>query len=244
MLLLAPSRHSRSPTTCWPSLCSEHPHATTSLHCTPAAHDWPAKCPLLTTPRRTLITSIHPHPMYANAAIQFRDPFAARDSTINRQPHTYGQSRANWASYSNNQDLSRALTPPPDMNSVSHASQHAGRQEHGQHYNSHVSAHSTYRAPVASYSSYQPSANSNTAESKVSPTMQTRLPALDSANDSQSRPHKPNNNAIAPSFQIPKSVNDSGGSLSELAAEVSLCRSTSVLNEYTDLISDHMSFLV
>lgn len=159
--------------------------------------------------------------MYANAAIQFRDPFAARDSTINRQPHTYGQSRANWASFSSNQDLNRALTPPSDMNSVSHASQHAGRQEHGQHYNSHMSAHSTYRAPVASYASYQPSGNSNAAESKVSPTMQTRQPALDSANDSQSRPYKPNNNAIAPSFQIPKSVNDSGGSLSELAAEVS-----------------------
>lgn len=158
--------------------------------------------------------------MYANAAIQFRDPFAARDSTINRQPHNHGQSRANWASYSSNQGLSRALTPPPDMNNVSHASQYAGRQEHGQHYNNHMPVQSTYRAPVASYP-YQPTADSTAAEKKSSPAMQSRLPPLDSANDSQSRSHKPSHSAIAPSFQIPKSVNDSGGSLSELAAEVS-----------------------
>lgn len=164
--------------------------------------------------------------MYANASIQFRDPFAARDSTINRQPHNYASSRANWAPYSNNsQDLSRALTPPPDMNNVSHAT-HVTHQEHGQRYNNHMSTQSAYnRAPLAQYPSYEPSSNNHVAESrdaKVSPATQTRVAALDSAVETHSRVHKPNHNAIAPSFQIPKSVNDSGGSLSELAAEVSL----------------------
>lgn len=173
------------------------------------------------------MTSIHPpHPMYANATIQFRDPFAARDSTINRQPHDYSQSRANWASsYSHNQDLNRALTPPPDMNSVSHAARSGAHQEHGSHYNDQMPSHAAYRPPMAQYASYGAFADSGrtvtSRDTKVSPTRQSRLPALDTANDSHSRSHKPNHNAIAPSFQIPRSVNDSGGSLSELAAEVS-----------------------
>ena len=169
--------------------------------------------------------------MYANAAIQFRDPFAARDSTINRQPHNYASSRANWAPYSSTQDLNRSLTPPPDMNNVSHATQHVAQQDHAQRYNNHMSQHSTYRAPVAQYPSYEPSGESHVVESrdaKVSPTTQTRASALDSAIETHSRVHKPNHNAIAPSFQIPKSVNDSGGSLSELAAEVSLWKSCDV----------------
>lgn len=62
-------------------------------------------------------------------------------------------------------------------------------------------------------------------DAKVSPTTQSRAAALDSAIETHSRVNKPNHNAIAPSFQIPKSVNDSGGSLSELAAEVSLQKS-------------------
>lgn len=161
--------------------------------------------------------------MYANAAIQFRDPFAARDSTINRQPHHCGQSRANWAPYSSTQDLNRALTPPPDMNNVSHVTQHLSHQEHGQQCGNHMSANSTYRAPVAQYPSYEPSGQTRAVESreaKFSPTTQTKLAAPDSAVDHHSRSHKSNHAAIAPSFQIPKSVNDSGGSLSELAAEV------------------------
>jgi len=78
---------------------------------------------------------------------------------------------------------------------------------------------------VAQYPPYEPSGENRVVEArdaKVSPTTQTRASALDSAIETHSGVHKPNHNAIAPSFQIPKSVNDSGGSLSELAAEVSL----------------------
>jgi hypothetical protein len=189
--------------------------------------------------------------MYANAAIQFRDPFAARDSSINREPHSWGQSRANWASYTSNQNLNRALTPPPDMNNVSHASQHVSRQEHGQHhYSSHMPARSTYRAPVAQNSHYAASGHDRAVDSgrsaKVSPGVQSRLPAIETANDAQSRSQKPNDSLIAPSFQIPSSVNDSGGSLSELAAEVSwefgVLRKKA--EQFTDNMLDHMSILV
>lgn len=164
--------------------------------------------------------------MYANAAIQFRDPFAARDSSINREPHSWGQSRANWASYTSNQDLNRALTPPPDMANVGHASQHVSHQEHGQHhYSSHMPARSTYRAPVAQYPPYTASGDNRAVDSnrsgKASPGVQSRLPAIEPANQAHSSSHKQISNSIAPLFQIPESVNDSGGSLSELAAEVS-----------------------
>ena len=52
-------------------------------------------------------------------------------------------------------------------------------------------------------------------------------------------------NAIAPSFQIPRSVNDSGGSLSELAAQVRFwpCLQLTVNAELTTDL-DHLSFLV
>jgi hypothetical protein len=133
------------------------------------------------------------------------------------------------------------------MNNVSHVAQHVSHHEHGQRYNSHMPAHSAYRAPVAQYPPYEPSGESRTAASrdaKVSPTSQARLPALDSAVETQSRQHKPNHNAIAPSFQIPKSVNDSGGSLSELAAEVSLCTPNDMTKLFIDKYLDHMPFLV
>jgi hypothetical protein len=148
----------------------------------------------------------------------------ARDSSINREPHSWAQSRANWASYTSNQDLNRALTPPPDMTNVSHASQHVSHQEHGQHhYSSHMPARSTYRAPVAQYPPYEASDRGvdSVRSAKVSPGVQSRLPAIEPTSDARPKSQKPNDSLIAPSFQIPSSVNDSGGSLSELAAEVS-----------------------
>lgn len=165
--------------------------------------------------------------MYANAAIHFRDPFAARDSTINRQPHHHGQSRANWSSQTTNQGLNRALTPPPDMNSVSHALPHGNHQEHGQYYNNaHMSNQSTYRAPTAQYQPYGSSqSNDRPSHSRDGRTSPRQSRTVQKSNDSQSRTQQKSNSAIAPAFQIPKSVNDSGGSLSELAAEVSLVTS-------------------
>ncbi|CAG8668968.1 5421_t:CDS:2, partial [Scutellospora calospora] len=84
-------------------------------------------------------------------------------------------------------------------------------------------ARSTYRAPVAQYPPYVASGDNRVVDSvrsaKVSPGVQSRLPAIETANDAHSRAQKTNDSSIAPSFQIPKSVNDSGGSLSELAAE-------------------------
>ncbi len=44
---------------------------------------------------------------------------------------------------------------------------------------------------------------------------------MDDAQLYSQQKREPQASAIAPSFQIPKSVNDSGGSLSELAAQVS-----------------------
>lgn len=180
------------------------------------------------------MTGILPPPqqMYANAAVQFRDPFAARDSTFNRQPHSYSRSRAGWTSQSNYHDFNRALTPPPDMNGVSHHPKPSTHyQEHGNRYNDYVQGPQGYRAPVSQYPPYEPSGASTrpvaSRNHTMSPNTQSRQsriqPSLDVQHDTQSQPQsrRPSrDSAIAPSFQIPKTVNDSGGSLSELAAQI------------------------
>ncbi|KAK5122066.1 hypothetical protein LTR85_004312 [Meristemomyces frigidus] len=154
--------------------------------------------------------------MYANSAIHFRDPFASRDS-----PHNW--SGANWSSYSQQSDFNRALTPPPDMNGASHATKPAYyQQERGQHYGNHHHQQ-VYRAPVASYHAQDDSlgrsgANTQTSSRTMSPVSGPRQPVFDEPQAQSRRGSQAN--AIAPSFQIPRSVNDSGGSLSELAAQI------------------------
>jgi hypothetical protein len=156
-----------------------------------------------------------PLPMYAATAIQFTNPFAPRDSFDHA-------ARANWHSFP--QDFARALTPPPEMNSVSHSSKGGYyRKEQAHHYGDHLPAQYGYR-PAASYRQYEPATAVNYRNGvasqprsrTMSPIPGPQQPVFDdptSRSGSQA-------SAIAPSFQIPKSVNDSGGSLSELAAQI------------------------
>lgn len=167
--------------------------------------------------------------MYANAAVHFKDPFAARNSTLNRQPHHYSQPQASWKFPASKPEHSRALTPPPDMNGVGHAFRHGVYQEQGKRYNDYSSNYPPYGASGPQYTAYEPSAASSqtagTRSHTISPApqaRQSRLPPLDVPSESRSQSRRTSQNAIAPSFQIPKSVNDSGGSLSELAAQVGM----------------------
>lgn len=161
-----------------------------------------------------------PHHMYAGYDTHFRDPFGSKDF--------YGyQSRANWYSCSPYPDFNRALTPPPDMNGVSQPSKpNYHQQEYGHHYSSYMPNQQSHRAP------YQPQEVSNSefgrngivtqpSSRNLSPKPTSRLAVYDDAPQVSQQRRASQANAIAPSFQIPKSVNDSGGSLSELAAEVS-----------------------
>ena len=159
--------------------------------------------------------------MYADTANYFRDPFVSNDDFDSHQ-------RGGWLPFSQRLDFNRPLTPPPDMNGIPHTSKPGYyQQEHGYHYGDFTPGQQAYRAPAASYGPQEVSnadfgrngVSTEPCSCSVSPTQ----PRQKTVDDSQQYSHQRRGsqaNAIAPSFQIPKSVNDSGGSLSELAAQV------------------------
>jgi hypothetical protein len=162
--------------------------------------------------------------MYAESVVHFRDPFLSRDA-YDSPP------RGSWHSYPPYPDFVRALTPPPEMSGVTETSKPSYyQQEHGHHLGDYMPSQQSYRAPVAPYHPQELSygdfgrngiatqPNSRT----ISPVFQARQTTVDDSHLQQAhRRRESQASAIAPSFQIPKSVNDSGGSLSELAAQVS-----------------------
>lgn len=159
--------------------------------------------------------------MYADSSIHFRDPFVSRD--------TYDDtSKGSWPS-SRYADLIRALTPPPEMRGLPQNSKPGYfQQELGSHYSSYHDQQQTFKDSGPSYIPPElPNANlgcngisTQPSSRNVSPILQSRqFTVADSQQAHQRRQSQAN--AIAPSFQIPKSVNNSGGSLSELAAQVS-----------------------
>lgn len=171
-----------------------------------------------------MTNTLPPLHMYAGSATHFRDPFASKDFYNHR-------SRASWNSYPSELDLNRALTPPPEMSNATYTSKPVYyQQEHGHHYGDHMPAQQAYRAPVAPY---LPQETSNTTYGRydrttrpssraVSPVLHPRQAAVSDYMHQQQQRCGSQADAIAPVFQIPKTVNDSGGSLSELAAQVSM----------------------
>ena len=161
--------------------------------------------------------------MYADSGIHFRDPFVSKDA--------YSDNTAgSWSSYSQYADFVRALTPPPDMSGLAQTSKPGYyQQEHGVHYNNYQPPQQTYKAPGAPYIPQELSnadfgrngVATEPSSRTMSPAIQSRQATMDDLQQHARQRRGSQANAIAPSFQIPKSVNDSGGSLSELAAQVS-----------------------
>lgn len=161
-----------------------------------------------------------PHHMSTASAIRFRDPFVSHN--------TYSTDQRSWPALTHRHDLNRALTPPPEMNGISQQQPLYYRQEHSSHVSDSLSRHQAYKAPTGTYlpqemsnaefgrSGYATQPSSRT----ISPVQQARSHTVDDYGR-QHNSRASQVNAIAPSFQIPRSVNDSGGSLSELAAQVS-----------------------
>lgn len=145
--------------------------------------------------------------MHADTKVHLRDPFGA---------HAYTDfEKERWP-----------LTPPPDMNRS-----HTFRQAYPQLQNGHSYEQSSQQAWRAAVTSHIPREVSNTEFARdavisqptsrhVSPSFQSQPAPVDDSNQRLHR-RESQGGAIAPSFQIPKSVNDSGGSLSELASQVS-----------------------
>lgn len=160
--------------------------------------------------------------MYADTGIYFRDPFVSNDGFDNDQ-------RGTWLPYSQLPDLKKRLTPPPEMNVTPYSSKPGHyQQEHAHRNGDFASDQQTYRTPAASYI---PQEVSNAefgrhgvvmepSSRTLSPNIQSRSVAGDQPQQYSQERRGSLPNAIAPSFQIPKSVNDSGGSLSELAAQI------------------------
>jgi len=134
------------------------------------------------------------------------------------------------------------------MNSVSQPSKPTSyKREHGQHYGDYMPSQQSYRAPVAPYLPQEVSnadfgrngISTQAGSRTISPTQTSRQPIfLDSQSQSQQRKDS-QANAIAPSFQIPRSVNDSGGSLSELAAQITCLfwfESSDILNQVEEAV--------
>lgn len=163
--------------------------------------------------------------MYAASAIRFKDPFAiSKDITPPKNHYSaYDQSRPAWSAQSRYQDGGSPLTPPPEMSSVSQASKpNDFSREHGNHYGDLMPAQQAYRAPVAPYlpqevanADYGRNGIVSQTNGRTSPVRPAPIEPT-TAIQAHRRPSQ-----IAANFQIPKAVNDSGGSLGELAAQVS-----------------------
>lgn len=162
--------------------------------------------------------------MCTATAIQFRNPFVAGGHSHSAHYHYYEDLSIDSPLTKAHYPVKRPLTPPLDMNTVApyQASQY---QEHGNRYGEGVA---TARYQASSNTMYQDSRNTHTVKYEQKPSApassRPRSPV------SQSSTHQPVNSArqrkasqthaIAPSLQIPRSVNNSQGSLSELAAQV------------------------
>lgn len=124
-------------------------------------------------------------------------------------------SRSTYASYSRHE---RPPTPPPDM----HKLDDTGRSG-AYPYELPAFEAATQSLTQSSVGSLQELGRNGTISQPLSPS--TFAPSFTTNQETTSQPSVSRRgsqaSAIAPSFQIPKTVNDSGGSLSELAAQVS-----------------------
>jgi hypothetical protein len=170
------------------------------------------------------MTTTAPLHMYAEPAIRFRDPFRVSKKLTspasNKSFHQLSQRPPFQSTFSG------PRTPPPEMNAASSSFRSEYQpQEHAQSYGGHMSSQHPQRAHVPAY----PSADVTVHSHDYS------RPLPQSTSNGRSSPARPvfieerrrsNANAIASNFQIPRDVNDSGGSLAELAAQVSFAINT------------------
>lgn len=193
-------------------------------------------------------------PMYTDQVVRFRDPFASSISPLRHSQHndvdyTF---KSSWSFQPSLPTSNKALTPPADMNGLPQGPRpHLHQQEYGQHYSDRTFGQQASRAPVAPYiprEHQQANVSScHTTTSRpgrgTSPARSIKAEIVEEAiAHAQPKQAQPAANPIAVNFQIPRSVNDSGGSLSELAAQVSCLARGSRLHML--IVTDHLSVLV
>ncbi|EME47388.1 hypothetical protein DOTSEDRAFT_69354 [Dothistroma septosporum NZE10] len=187
------------------------------------------------------MTSIiqQPHHMYADTAIRFRDPFLVSKKDITPPKDNfagYDRSNSGWPSSARHPANTRPPTPPPDMTGVQSSTKPSYcQQKRGHHYGDYP-AQQAYRAPYAPQEVVKPEYNRPAADPYING---RSSPARhhEAANDHSTLGRASQANAIALNFQIPRSVNDSGGSLAELAAQITCLfwfESSDVLQQVED----------
>lgn len=167
--------------------------------------------------------------MYAPTAIRFIDPFALpKDCSHPLQDHKH--SRDIWTVQAPHQDINQFLTPPPEMAGVESARPSFHATDYSQQHVDYVNGKPAYRASLAPYqcpdgfSDHNRNRTTITSYNNARTSPPKSAPIEPSIDQSQQRRGSQYHNAIASNFQIPRSVNESGGSLSELAAQVSWSR--------------------
>lgn len=144
------------------------------------------------------MTSFQLPQMHASSAVHFNDPL---DSVYRPPPPS-------WTATPLHSSFARTLTPPPEM-----------KQEHVPHHGHQLSTRHAYYPSVGAHLPQDVVSRSTLDQQAISrPHSPVRQPVLEEPSSQRGS----YGSIIAPSFQIPRSVNDSGGSLSELAAQVRL----------------------
>lgn len=171
-----------------------------------------------------MLKSLPPQSMYPSSAIHFRNPFTGPSHShtqhkynLNIPSPSSGHHKIPVSSY-------RPLTPPPDMNSVAPNVQ---RQPYSYYAADRSAAPVKYepsqiKHEQANQSQHQIFSNAQ-PKSEVIPQSASRplSPVFTQNPNTTTSRRESQLNSIAPSLQIPRTVNNSKGSLAELAAQVS-----------------------
>ncbi|QIW95294.1 hypothetical protein AMS68_000812 [Peltaster fructicola] len=144
-----------------------------------------------------------PPSMYTNGAVTFRNPFD--NSGTSFDPHHLSQDSP-YAAYVH---LNRPPTPPPEMHGAQYTFEQGFRQERG------------HDSVLGDQYVYKPYTSQEHDHARPPSPANLSRPAVDFESTTETVSRRPSQaNDIAKPFQIPRSVNDSGGSLAELAAEI------------------------
>lgn len=170
-----------------------------------------------------MLHSLPPQPMYSPTGIHFRNPFIEQRPQ-SRYNHDFNHplSSTEYNTSKSALPLHRPITPPPEMNTV------ATNLPHSQnlYYGDRSAAPLKYEMGQSKYEvgAFDQSQALSNQQAKQEPFPESvsrpRSPVF-TQNPNTGGPRRTSQvNSIAPSLQIPRSVNNSQGSLAELAAQV------------------------
>lgn len=170
-----------------------------------------------------MLHSLPPQPMYPPSGIHFRNPFSEPSRAQSHVKYDFDipspSSGYNRIPFS----FRRPLTPPPDMNTVVSSirpSQHSCYEDKTATPVKYETGQQLKHDPVA-YNQAQVFNHVQPKQEAVPrPTSRPRSPVFTQNPNTAPSRRSSQVSTIAPSLQIPRSVNNSQGSLAELAAQV------------------------